>query len=348
MQNPGGSLNQEPNPFEKSFGGDPTLATSAAPETPGGTKLPPVASITSPSSLLPGTGTTPFNWGGGSLRSGPLSPAMLSAPQGDYFSDQFRGGFPTPNESSLRTGLTPGGSGSMFPASVPSPNTANIFNFTSGAGATPSTVDFHRTALRAAAADREHQAQQALPATSQPQEVPNGSSVKTEGKTGPFDNPDNDAANGLFMLAQGRNGVPQQSQYPLPPQPAPHAHPAPAVQHPDTHMNGSVSHNSGSLRGGSEAGSMQSDHSDEATRPNTRGKGKRNSSSGTAASNGRRKADEAPGRAPANKKAKMNGSSVNDLDDPSDDEGQDDIGSDKPKHKMTEEEKRKNFLERNR
>lgn len=349
LQNPGGSLNQEPNPFEKSFGGDPTLATSAAPETPGGTKLPPVAAITSPSSLLPGTGTTPFNWGGGSLRTGPLSPAMLSAPQTDYFSDQFRGGFPTPNESSLRTGLTPGGSGSMFPASVPSPNTANMFNFASGGGATPSTVDFHRTALRAAAADREHQAQQqALPATSQPQEATNGAPVKAEGKAGPYDNPDNDAANGLFMLAQGRNGVQQQSQYPLPPQPASHGHPAPAVQHPDTHVNGNVSHGSGSLRGASEAGSIQSENSDDAVRPNTRGKGKRNSGSGTSAVNGRRKADEAPGKAPANKKAKTNGSSVHEMEEPSDDEGPDDNNGDKPKHKMTEEEKRKNFLERNR
>lgn len=236
----------------------------------------------------------------------------------------------------------------MFPASVPSPNTANMFNFGSGGGATPSTVDFHRTALRAAAADREHQSQQALPATSQPQEAANGPSVKAEGKTGPFDNPDNDAANGLFMLAQGRNGVQQQSQYPLPPQPAPHGHPAPAVQHPDTHVNGNVSHGNGSLRGASEAGSIQSENSEEAARPNTRGKGKRNSASGAAGVNGRRKAEEAPGKAPANKKPKTNGSSVNGMDDPSDDDGQDDVGGDKPKHKMTEEEKRKNFLERNR
>lgn len=347
LNNP--SLNQEPNPFEKSFGsgGDPTLG---APETPGGTKLPPVASITSPSSLLPGTGTTPFNWAGGSLRTGPLSPAMLSAPQGgDYFSDQYRGGFPTPNESSLRTGLTPGGSGSMFPTGAPSPSTAALLNFGAG-GVTPSTVDFHKTAIRAAAAEaRAEHAQQSLPATSQPQEMNGGSGVKSEMRSGPFDNPDNDAANGLFMLAQGRNGVQQQSQYPpLPHQPAAHGHPAPAVQHPDTQMNGNMSRGNTNARGTSEARSDQSDDSEQA-RPSTRGK-KRAPVAGSAATNGRRKAEEPPVKAPANKKAKTNGapSSIGSDDHMDDDDGHEETVDGKPKQKMTEEEKRKNFLERNR
>ncbi|KAF3761214.1 hypothetical protein M406DRAFT_83788 [Cryphonectria parasitica EP155] len=344
------SLNQEPNPFERSFGGsgDPSLAANAAPETPGGTKLPPVASITSPSSLLPGTGTTPFNWGGGSLRTGPLSPAMLSAPQADYFSDQFsRGGFPTPNESSLRTGLTPGGSGSMFPTGVPSPNTAALFNLGAG-GVTPGTVDFHRTALRAAAEQRDHPGQQ-LPATSQPQEMNGASTVKNEMKSAAFDNHDSDAANGLFLLAQGRNGVPQQSQYPLPPQPPSHGHPAPAVQHPDAHVNGNAPRGGGNLRGVSEAASEQSEGSEHA-RPNTRGKGKRGSAAGAPTTNGRRKAEEPPVKAPASKKPKTAGSVVssNGSEDMGDEDGHDENGSDKPKHKMTEEEKRKNFLERNR
>lgn len=240
----------------------------------------------------------------------------------------------------------------MFPV-VGSPNTAAIFNL-AGGGATPSTVDFHRTAMRAAAAEREQQAQQPLPATSQPQELSNGASaVKSEAKpTGPFDNHDNDAANGLFMLAQGRNGAQQQSQYPLPPQPADHGHPAPAVQHPNPNMNGNSTHNGRTSRGASEAGSAQSDDSEHA-RPNTRGKGKRNSGSGATTTNGRRKAEEPPARAPASKKAKTNATeappsvgSDEQMDDDSDHE--DGGGDNKPKHKMTEEEKRKNFLERNR
>jgi ATF/CREB family transcription factor len=239
----------------------------------------------------------------------------------------------------------------MFPV-VGSPNTAAIFNL-AGGGATPSTVDFHRTAMRAAAAEREQQAQQPMPATSQPQDLSNGApAVKSEAKpTGPFDNHDNDAANGLFMLAQGRNGAQQQSQYPLPPQPADHGHPAPAVQHPNSNMNGNSTHNGRASRGVSEPASAQSDESEP--RPNTRGKGKRNSGSGPAATNGRRKADEAPAKAPASKKAKTNNvdapPSVNSDELMEDDSDHDDVGGDnKPKHKMTEEEKRKNFLERNR
>ncbi|KAK3899774.1 Mis12-Mtw1 protein family-domain-containing protein [Staphylotrichum tortipilum] len=365
-----GSLSLEPNPFEQSFG-------SAPPETPGGTKLPSVAALTSPSSLLPGN--TPFAWGGGSLRTGPLSPAMLSGPTNDYFGDthHIRGGFPTPNESSLRTGLTPGGSGSMFP--VPSPNSQAIFSqITGGPAATPGTIDFHRTAVSAAAAKREQAQQQqqqqqqaatsqpvAAP-TSQPQEMANGgqAALKAEPNppTGPFDPHDNDAANGLFMLAQGRNTTqppPAVQQYPVMPPSQSHtrstAAAAPASQsvNMSPQTNGAASLTGSSVRGVSE-GSAGSDES-ESARPNTRARGKRNSTSGPAAANARRKADEPPAKAPATKKSRTNGTSgsmsSNEMDmDHSDDDGQDmggdDVGG--SKSKMTDEEKRKNFLERNR
>ncbi|KND89635.1 Transcription factor atf1 [Tolypocladium ophioglossoides CBS 100239] len=348
----GGSLSLEPNPFEQSFGG-------GGPETPGGTKLPSVAALTSPSSLLPGASATPFNWGGGSLRTGPLSPAMLSGPANDYFGDShhLRGGFPTPNESSLRSGLTPGGSGSMFPA--PSPNSQAIFAQLASGGATPSTLDFHRTALSAAAKREQsngglQQGQQQQAVTSQPQEMPNGvSTAKPEPKQahGPFDPHDNDAANGLFMLAQGaqgRNGNQNTNQFAAPSAPG-HAHPAPApLRNQDTSPQMS-SGNAGSIdsgRGGSDA-SMMSDDGAQG-RPNTRGKGKKNNSTTV----GRRKADDAPTKAPPNKKAKGNSAVINGSVEPSDDE--DDDGDDMIKHedgsksKMTDEEKRKNFLERNR
>ncbi|KAK3325482.1 Aft1 HRA domain-containing protein [Apodospora peruviana] len=362
----GGSLSLEPNPFEQSFGGAP-------PETPGGTKLPSVAALTSPSSLLPGTtGITPFAWGGGSLRTGPLSPAMLSGPTNDYFGDthHIRGGFPTPNESGLRTGLTPGGSGSMFPA--PSPNSQTLFAQLAGStAATPGTLDFHRTAISAAAAKREaaqaaaqaqqQQQSQTQPSiTSQPQEMTNGvSSLKTETKTstGPYDNHDNDAANGLFMLAQGRNGTqPQSQQYAVVPPSQVHAHPstAPAVQPINTspQMNGNASIAGSSARGVSEVGSAVSDES-ETVRPNTRAKGKRNSGGGTT-NNRRKAADEPHPKAPANKKPKTNGGGRGvsmesmDMDDHSDDDDMKDEKEGGPRSKMTDEEKRKNFLERNR
>ncbi|KAI0891410.1 Aft1 HRA domain-containing protein [Annulohypoxylon nitens] len=335
------NLSLEPNPFEQSFG------TGGTVETPGGTKLPSVAALTSPSSLLPGNGNTPFNWGGGSLRTGPLSPAMLSGPANDYFGDTshtLRGGF-TPNESSLRTGLTPGGSGSMFPA--PSPNSQALFAQLASGTATPSTLDFHRTAMSAAAAKANRDKQQPQPVTSQPET--NGTQIKTEAKqsSGAFDPHDNDAANGLFMLAQGaqgRNGT--QTQYPVGGNQPVHAHPAPPppnqANSTSPQMNGNGAATTSPTRGVSEAASGASDDSEPA-KPSARGKGKRGS---TAATNGRRKAEEAPAKQPANKKPKtapsLNGN------DMSSDEEDDEKGDSHPKSKMTDEEKRKNFLERNR
>ncbi|GFP56107.1 transcription factor atf1 [Trichoderma asperellum] len=341
----GGSLSLEPNPFEQSFGG-------GGPETPGGTKLPSVAALTSPSSLLPGSNATPFNWGGGSLRTGPLSPAMLSGPT-DYFGDthHLRGGFPTPNESSLRTGLTPGGSGSMFPA--PSPNSALFAQLASG-GATPSTLDFHRTALSAAAkrdqASRAQQQQQPPapqpPAvTSQPQDMTNGTvipKVEPKSSSGPFDPHDNDAANGLFMLAQGRNGAQPTPQFTVTAAPTAHAHPAPAIQSNINTSPPMASVKVDSKRGASEI-SNGSDESDQ--KPQTRGKGKKN----PPAANGRRKADEMPVKAPAAKKTKANSGAASSVDEEHSDEDMDKFDENGPgKSKMTDEEKRKNFLERNR
>ncbi|SPN97264.1 related to transcription factor atf1+ [Cephalotrichum gorgonifer] len=353
--NQAGSLSLEPNPFEQSFG-----APSA--ETPGGTKLPPVGSITSPSPLIQGSGATPFNWPGGSLRSGPLSPAMLSGPANDYFGEthQIRGGFPTPNESSLRSGLTPGGSGSMFPA--PSPNSALLAQL-AGGGATPSTLEFHRTAL-SAAAKREMQTaahnQQQAP-TSQPAVMPNNvtsAPVKSEPKqSGPFDLHDNDAANGLFMLAQGRNGAQNPTGIPVT-QPQSSAPPAPTVQvsapprstaanpsAPAAGMNGGASAASGSMQGSSETGSPGSEGQDR-RKPAPKGKGKKNSANGTT-SNGRRKADDSGTKGPPAKKAKTSSANADyDNSDDEEEDGGDDDSS--PKSKMTDDEKRRNFLERNR
>ncbi|EGX87988.1 bZIP transcription factor (AtfA), putative [Cordyceps militaris CM01] len=327
---PGGSLSLEPNPFEQSFGG-------GGPETPGGTKLPSVAALTSPSSLLPGTGTTPFNWGPGSLRTGPLSPAMLSGPATDYFTEgHLRGGFPTPNESSLRSGLTPGGSGSMFPA--PSPNSQALFAQLASGGATPSTLDFHRTALSAAAKreqhNQSHNQQQAVqaqsqaaaqqPATTQPQDMSNGTIVKDEAKpsSGPFNGHDNDAANGLYLLARGREGLSPSAH---------HAHPALAAV-PKANAN-TVQH----VRGASEAtnGSEENDDAKPA-----RGRGKKTPA------NNRRKADEPPAKAPPAKKNK--GAAFPPPPSEPSDVSEDEDDNDPSKPKMTDEEKRKNFLERNR
>jgi ATF/CREB family transcription factor len=355
----GTHLSYEPNPFEQSFSGSGSI------QTPGGTKLPSVAALTSPASLLPGGGTTPFNWSG-SLRTGPLSPAMLSGPTNDYFGDghHLRGAFPTPNESSLRTGLTPGGSGSMFPAA--SPNSQALFNQLASGGATPGTLDFHRTAMNASAIQKREQAlaqqqqqQQQNNVTSQPQEQPNGIESKPpQNSADMFGQHDaNDAANGLFLLAQARNGAPNTNQYTMAPQQPVHAHPQPTnsqIGSADTspHMrsrngNGSIGTNiSGSVRGTSEF----SDEGEQ-QRPNTRGKGKRGSTAG-ATTNGRRKADETPTKQPAAKKGKSNnGNAMSAMEPEPASEEEQDMSKDEYNaqgKKMTDEEKRKNFLERNR
>lgn len=257
----------------------------------------------------------------------------------------------------------------MFPA--PSPNSQQLFAQLASGGATPSTIDFHRTALSAAAKretqnqnQNQPQNQQQQPAssvTSQPQEMANGVAVvKTEAKQpGAFDPHDNDAANGLFMLAQGRNGA-QPPGYAPATQAQSHPQPPPApAQSVETSpqmgsVNGAGSAGAGSsVRGVSEGGSAASDESEQA-RPSTRGKGKRNSTGGGAVTNGRRKAEEPPAKAPPSKKAKTNLSPPPDMNG---DESHSDDDDDMKKHddkeggsksKMTDEEKRKNFLERNR
>merc|ERR1711939_1035224 len=87
---------------------------------------------------------------------------------------------------------------------------------------------------------------------------------------------------------------------------------------------------------------------DDQSRPNTRGKGKR-SSTQDGQTNGRRKANDQP-KAPANKKAKGNNGMSMSMDQPSEEE-EPDMSKDEfhaNGKKMTDEEKRKNFLERNR
>jgi ATF/CREB family transcription factor len=91
-----------------------------------------------------------------------------------------------------------------------------------------------------------------------------------------------------------------------------------------------------------------SEENDQQNRPNTRGKGKRTTAAASQ-TNGRRKADETPSKGPASKKAKANNSHAMSAEPPSDEEP--DMSKDEYNangKKMTDEEKRKNFLERNR
>lgn len=342
----------EINPFENSF------AAGGAAITPGGTKLPSVAALTSPAPHYT-SGITPSFWGG--LRSGPLSPAMLSGPtKEDYFTDghHLRGGFPTPNESGMRSGLTPGGGGSMFPEPSPGGQHAALYSQLAGGGATPGTLDFHRTAMVAAAQQKRSQelAQQQI--TSQPHEVMNGLDVKPPIQIQNEQHDANDAANGLYLLANTPRAQPVNG-YVIAPQSSIHAHAHPYPP-PPMHMGGHSSEtsphmanrNGGSISTNSARGVSENSNgfSDEETvsRPNTRGKGKR-SVTQDAPSNGRRKATDAPAKAPANKKAKNNAGGRMSVEPQSEEEL--DMSKDEYNangKKMTDEEKRKNFLERNR
>jgi len=318
LHNNGSGIGQEFNPFEQSFGAPST-------ETPGKNLLPPVAALTSPA--IPGTSSTGgYNWQS-SLRSGPLSPAMLAGPQqGDYF-DSIGRGFPTPNESSLRTGLTPGGGGSMFPA--PSPNSQALYNSLASGGATPGTLDFHRTAMNAAARNKNNQ----FATTSNPQEPVPQANPNMDAQ-----HDATDAANGLFMLAKGGQG---NNQFAVSNQPQP----ARTAQD-QKGSNGNVSGGDGDSNGSPE----------DNNRSNARGgRGKKATKTEPAPKNSR-KSDATPKG--SNKRSKGNSGAANvdpaldpheeDDDDNSDmDEDMDNMTNANGK-KMTDEEKRRNFLERNR
>ncbi|KAF3491429.1 AtfA [Arthroderma uncinatum] len=344
-------LSFEPNPFEQSFG-NPTS------DTPGKSLLPPVASLTSPA--LPGTSTTGgFNWTN-SLRAGPLSPAMLAGPAGsnDYF-DGITRGFPTPNESSLRTGLTPGGGGSMFPSPGPS---ALLQQMASG-NATPTTLDFQRTALNAA---RKNGAPPPPP-TSNPQEqdsilqqvAVSMDIPKSAPQSYPFAHADaTDAANGLFMLAKGAQATSN-------PFPGPTSQPMQMpLRNGEAHgppMNG-VSSQTNGQNGAAPPSNGNSSDGPETSKINTRSKGKRGVAAKGGAANGRRKAEDIPKA--SNKRQKAANGAAADKQHLTDDDSVDLDNLDNfengeldaaitgasgtSKKNMTDEEKKKNFKERNR
>ncbi|KAL9054152.1 MAG: hypothetical protein Q9162_004335 [Coniocarpon cinnabarinum] len=337
----------EPNPFEQSFGNPSSGETSGK-----GGGLPPVASLTSPAPL--GPGGTP-NWQNSlrsdSLRSGPLSPAMLQGPINNstgYFDQEFRNNYPTPNESSLRTGLTPGGGGSMFPA--PSPNTQALFNNLNGGQPTPGTAEFQRAAAAAARKSSE----QSMPGANGVSKAEYQPAQQTSRE--PFGNTpqESEAVNSLYMLAQpgARQGA-NANQF--------------ALQNQQPNMNAALQQqqmnaqqqqqsptqhrNNGSM---DMSGGNEDDDDGKDEKPSGRSKGKKGSASKAGQpANGRRKTDETPAKVPPKKRSRGNNGMPTspDMEDFDDDDMdiKDEAGQTGPNgRKMTDEEKRKNFLERNR
>lgn len=205
----------------------------------------------------------------------------------------------------------------MFPA--PSPNSQALLHQLQNGGATPSTIDFHRTAL--AAKKNNANAPTSNP-NEQEQSNANNMDVKPSRPADFTQHDAADAANGLFMLAKGgqannaaMNQAPMQNDTR-----------AAAARRVSQNTNGSSGEDSDA----------------ELNKP-ARGKGKKNALKAPATNN-RRKAEEPP-KGP-NKRSKMSMEMPSDLDDDDDDEDMKKFPMDTKK--MTDEEKRRNFLERNR
>ena len=270
----------------------------------------------------------------------------VGAGPGDYFDPSLRGSFPTgvtPNESSLRTGLTPGGGGSMFPA--PSPNTQALYQQLASGVATPSTVDFHRTAVSAAqrksANGGSHQEDKRAPV------APMDSTLQQQPQQPTFGQHDNDAANGLFLLAQAGNGAQANNQFAVPN--TANANMSNNRSHETSPHMSNAARNAGSIGGQSEMSGDISDSGDQG-KPATRSRNKRSSAGKSTSTNGKRKQDDTPSKQTSSKKPKGNSMNM-DMDGMESDEEQPNIKEEQyhaDGKKMTDEEKRKNFLERNR
>ena len=225
----------------------------------------------------------------------------------------------------------------MFPA--PSPGSQAFLNSLASGGATPSTLDFHRAAATAAAANKVEL--DSSPTTTQPASMKAQTATMEQPQTHQtFGQHDNDAANGLYLLAQAGNESQSNNQFAVPS--------APTTVNGQDNSSARATRSNGSIGGSISATSIRDQEdapSDGEKQPTTR-KSKR-ASAGKAGN--RRKGDENSVKQPATKKSKVNSGQSMDMsneEDDSDDEMRDlKIGDTR---KMTDEEKRKNFLERNR
>lgn len=354
-------LDQEPNPFEQSFaGGGSSNGNNNPLDTPNKTVLPPVTAINSPAPLM--GGSNGFSWDvRQSLRSGPLSPAMLTGPtnqSGGLGFDHIRTGL-TPNESGIRSGLTPGGP--MFPA--PSPGFYG--------GTTPGAMEFQKTALSAARRSS-HPAppplapppttQESKPEMIHPPPTLDPMANQHKPRQDSYADPAHNAASGLFLLA---NQQPQYSQQQ-------HHHP-PGIQangpstlggSPDLSRRGPAIANGpsatapGSKFSGAPANDargiseMSNDRSGSSMEPeqSTR-RGKSTKAKAAPASTGKRKNEESAANGAKSTPNKKRNRAMSATTDEGEDYGEDGDNQDterKDGRKMTDEEKRKNFLERNR
>jgi ATF/CREB family transcription factor len=245
----------------------------------------------------------------------------------------------------------------MFPA--PSPNTQAIFNLQS-AGVTPGSSDFQQAALRAAAAANHNKNNTSGAPTSQPEGATAGmdrqnnfqqsQSQQQRGQNDPYANHDvSSAANDLLSFASqnggGRNNQPQFSMASQ--QQSMHAghmpvQPVGQNNHVRRDTKGSIN----SMASG-EGDFSESGQSEQAkTAPGSRAK--KGAANGKQAAGSKRKNDDVP---KGSRKKSIAAPSMDDDmmgQDSDDDMDIKDEETHKDGRKMTDEEKRKNFLERNR
>lgn len=209
----------------------------------------------------------------------------------------------------------------MFPA--PSPNSQALFNSLQSGGATPGTLDFHRTAINAAARNKNNQ----FANTSNPQELHPQTNMDAQHDA-------TDAANGLFMLAKGGQ---TNAQFNVPAQ------------------TSVATRNGHDQNRNSENGDSPDSHEDSGKATTRGGRGKKSAKAEPA--NNRRKSEASTKG--SSKRSKGNNGAVN-VDpalDPHDEDDDSEMDEDEMMNtpmvnssgkKMTDEEKRRNFLERNR
>lgn len=292
----------EPNPFERSF------SSKTATGSDGGKQvLPGVANLTSPSLNMQGMNQAPGGWSSfGSLRNGPLSPAMLLGPSGlGGFDGTLRTGL-TPNESGIRTGLTPRGEG-MY--NLNSPGAAALFGNNFSTGLTPGG---NMSFLSGSGGTNLNEAMFTRPVLPPSQlGLPENNTNQSSSMT--MHGQDADAAaNGLYLLAQ--HSQQQQSSHNGSNELRRKAAGNHAKHNSDTIPNTYGGSPPSSLRRDRRKSSFTDIGSPEETKPSKRGK-------------------------------KASSPGVSDSGNESDDGLDDKLGGRKGE---TDEEKRKNFLERNR
>jgi len=296
------------------------------------------------------------------MLQGPAVSSSITSSGPLGFDSHIRTGL-TPNESGIRSGLTPGGSGSMFP--LQSPASQLFQQFVTPGVSTPGTMEFKKTALSAAAK------KSAVSGEPSKIELPDINMTEAPAARrfsvldGMHDPAQNAAANGLFMLAQGSQQtqnldrgiatsapmLPPQSLAPSSlmtetsglggsrPAPTTQSGVAPSVMSPDM---------------GREGSNDFSDSNSDNGNNNASARGGRGGRRGGSNAGSRRKASETNASANTrSKKTKVDANGSGGSDDGNYEEQQSPTSTngttDKEKNKkMTDEEKRKNFLERNR